>query len=800
MPPLLPDPPPAFLGGRATLSGVVLDALSGHGIRGATVYLTEAGTWSGSSGSGVGQPARAVYVTDEHGIFRIQGLRDRRYHLDVEAPGFLRFLAGAVLGMAQRHPKAGLDELHLDHGIEAGYWHVDWDRVFGKSDLLCSAFPLVENGRTPPLRLHLQRGQTLRGAVKDDQGRPLFGATITVESQGYGGYHAGPAYWGFRAVPPNRPTCSDAEGRFSVVVPPGCQIRLLVQAPGRPEERRSIDLLSHAGPLEIALGGGCTIRGRVLNPPDHDIRLIAFEPKPEGRVWESTAAKDGSFAIDGLVGVRWVVAASAFPCGGAASCLIERLDIPLELRLESEGLLEGKVVDAAGIPQAGALIGQDISFRFPAFTATLESYRGHEDKRVRALPDGVLSVPTWMQGGFASTDPEGCFRMKTILDQQGEVLVSGHVPSTSYETKDFKGWVRLGVPSTLVATARTHRLEPPARKELDVLLEHLRTGPPETRRKILTELRRELDHGADRPDLLPHFLAGMADEDAEVRSQAIQAMTQLDRPEAFEAITGALRHEDWSVRHSAIYGLGRFGRKAEPLLRTVLSDEKSAQLRLAAAGTLAKIGAPVDVEIFYQALREDDDYHGVEAQALLAIGRKEAIALLIDALKRSTSDYSIQEALRGLTGVTDHWGARGWDAWLEKNRASLPPQAPLEGSPPDAEACCRRGVRLHREGHPEKALEWFTRALEKDPAHAGALRWRGYLRLERGEAEGAEEDFTRLLGAMGEHPNDWLFRAQARARRKDAAGARADIEKALSLAPADWPYRETARRLLAELN
>lgn len=789
-----------WLGGKAVLVGRVIDAESGQGISGATLYLREAGSWSGSSGSGP-CPEYAVYVSDAMGVFCIEGLRDRRYHLDAEAPGFLRFLSTVAEGMSERYLHRFPDDLHFESGIVDGHWHEDWDRVFGNSQLLCAAFPRVQGGSTPSLTLHLRRGQTLRGTVKDGEGQPLSGATITIDSQGFDGYHPGPDYWGLHRVPSNRPVATDTEGRFALTVAPGSRLRLLFKSPGRPEERRTFDLLSHEGPIDVAMGGGRKLHGRIVDPPQHDVRIVVFEPKVGGRVWESTSGPAGAFAVDGLVGERWVLLASAHPCGGATVLLVESLDAPLELQLQNTRYVEGQIVDPAGAPQGGALIGQEVILRHSSFTARLDAPCSEEENRVVAHPDGSLQVPAWLQAGHAMADADGHFRMETILGQQDEVHLHAHTHDTTVASMSGQGWFRLKVPAVIVVAERTRDAsgKGPRVHDLDVHLAQLKSGPVESRRGVIVALRHELNHGTDRLDLLPHFLLGLADEDPEVCLQAVLALGELKRPETFEPLVGALRHAVWSVKHYAIYGLEQFGARAAPRLREIKESEPNPSLRVTAAAILVRIGEAVAPEIFYEALRGDDNFHGTEAEAVAKLGRKEAIALLIDAMRRSTSDYALQKALQQLTGLSESWGARRWQHWLEENGNLLPPQVAIETVPHDVDGYRRLAHRLYKQGHPERALECYSRALELDPKDVKALRWRGFLRLQRGELETAERDFTQLLDLAPERPSDWLARAQARVGRKNTAGARSDLEKALAIAPADWPLHETAKRMLLEL-
>jgi hypothetical protein len=102
MPPLRPSPYPTFFGGTGILVGSVVDAETRKALPGASVFLRLTGSWSGNTGTGGHDEFREVFLTDEGGTFRIEGLVPQRYQIDAEAPGYLRHLATMVEALRQR--------------------------------------------------------------------------------------------------------------------------------------------------------------------------------------------------------------------------------------------------------------------------------------------------------------------------------------------------------------------------------------------------------------------------------------------------------------------------------------------------------------------------------------------------------------------------------------------------------------------------------------------------------------------------------------------------------------------------
>ncbi len=149
--------------------------------------------------------------------------------------------------------------------------------------------PPIEKLRDRSDVMVMEQGVPLEGMVLDEQGRPIAGARV------------------MRGTPINpslyEETTTDAEGRFRYAhVPPG-DILVIVQAPGRAPDLKTLRTSDEAQSREFRLKLGHTIRGRVLDvkgQPVAGVKVVFDEWRGYRGILklEGTSDADGRLRID----------------------------------------------------------------------------------------------------------------------------------------------------------------------------------------------------------------------------------------------------------------------------------------------------------------------------------------------------------------------------------------------------------------------------------------------------------------------------------------------------------------------
>ena len=99
------------------------------------------------------------------------------------------------------------------------------------------------------------------------------------------------------------------------------------------------------------------------------------------------------------------------------------------------------------------------------------------------------------------------------------------------------------------------------------------------------------------------LVQALADENWEVRAEAIKTLGTLGNPEAVPALIEALGDPDPRVRDEAVCALGNIGdRRAVPALINTLRNDDDDAVRVAAAYILGELGDPSAVEPLKEAL------------------------------------------------------------------------------------------------------------------------------------------------------------------------------------------------------
>jgi protocatechuate 3,4-dioxygenase beta subunit len=197
----------------------------------------------------------------------------------------------------------------------------------------------------------LETGLTVRGFVRDPQGRPVAEARVTAR----GPEETGPTE-----------TLAARDGGFVLAgLPPG-RVRVSAQAPGFAAVSRDVEPGGERIVLVLPQTG--TVTGTVVDvtgSPVVGYRVIA-RPQPSHTRLEGAPARrdvqcdDGRFTVEDLVADTYVlsVVAPGREPAGLSNVVVRSgavADVG-EIRLATGGIVRGTVVDATGVPVAGATV------------------------------------------------------------------------------------------------------------------------------------------------------------------------------------------------------------------------------------------------------------------------------------------------------------------------------------------------------------------------------------------------------------------------------------------------------------
>ena len=277
------------------------------------------------------------HLTDAHGEVELMALSPPTFptcHLEVEAKDFARQLR--LINLENREPAPFEFKLAPD-GLVPG-------RVIQEDGSLNSGNERNAQAEVK-VEQHERRGSgSVRGSVKDKQGKPVAGAFVMTTSSDYSTMF--------------RETRTDAKGRFLIeeVSADGPSYRLVVQAAGFAPERMTFTPGTKQEPAEVAveLGLGHSLKARVVDEAG----------KPVAGVWVYSHAEDfiksknrasyakqtdarGRFQFDSLP------ASSAFDFRKDGYSDIETAELPLDgtdevvVKMLPEGVIKYKVLDSA---------------------------------------------------------------------------------------------------------------------------------------------------------------------------------------------------------------------------------------------------------------------------------------------------------------------------------------------------------------------------------------------------------------------------------------------------------------------
>ena len=273
---------------------------------------------------------------------------------------------------------------------------------------------------------------TVRGVVRDDQGRPVEGALVRARDR-----------------QDERGGVTDSEGRYLLHLSSENERRLRVFAPGYAQSTFTIDA-REPGEIQapdVVLAPELRIRGRVVDEDGKPLAGARVAPTYPYFSEAATSAADGTFelgtiasegylalevSLDGYISSRQQIERESFGARGSSDARTQ----PIELRLARGTRVTGRVLDARGAPVWGAWISvgpsQYVSASIQAFSERDGSFAleqvplGPQTLWASRLGFAQHVTPIEVSAEFVNTIElrleEGHFLGGIVLDENGEPL------------------------------------------------------------------------------------------------------------------------------------------------------------------------------------------------------------------------------------------------------------------------------------------------------------------------------------------------------------------------------------------
>jgi protocatechuate 3,4-dioxygenase beta subunit len=238
----------------------------------------------------------------------------------------------------------------------------------------------------------LKEGVTIRGLVRDNDGKPINGAQVAVASS-----------------PIDRSTATDADGRFELAHLADGKNQLVIKVQGHPQTTQQVIVAPDMGPVDIALQAGRTISGKVVDHRNQPIPRAYISFDPGGFAREdftppmTSSDGNGHFQLDipddpgSLVAHLDTFMATRLLLPSDRDIIIELRNRPVIIRGEVTDSESGQPIPSFVVVQRGLMMGRtpktdgryEIEWPNSALTGTLQigiEAKGYETSRFRTVP------------------------------------------------------------------------------------------------------------------------------------------------------------------------------------------------------------------------------------------------------------------------------------------------------------------------------------------------------------------------------------------------------------------------------
>jgi hypothetical protein len=238
-----------------------------------------------------------------------------------------------------------------------------------------------------PVRVVLVEDGAVTGRVVDESGRPVTEARVSHRERGWNGPWAGLFGYGEGRV--------DDDGRFELTGLDAGPVRLRALGPEGSRSdvvRLELEAGERVDGLELVLRSRPRILGRVLAPDGSPVPEARVSVRGGGTPRHCDTGDDGGFRCEGREPGRYTLAAQKDGVGQVEeSVVLGETDLTVDLYLESELVISGRVVTADGEPVTDRVVRvQDPAQGFPG--SVQEEIEADGSFTIRGVTEGTYEL------------------------------------------------------------------------------------------------------------------------------------------------------------------------------------------------------------------------------------------------------------------------------------------------------------------------------------------------------------------------------------------------------------------------